>query len=66
MDIIDKKELLGRLGISYPTLLAMQKKGMPVIQFGAKTHRYNWEQVVNWLSSNADAVSYKGQENGKN
>jgi hypothetical protein len=48
-EVIDRPELMRRLGISEPTAILWGKKGkIPEMRFGANV-RYNWPSVVSAL-----------------
>jgi hypothetical protein len=52
-EVIDRTELMRRLGISEPTAILWGKKGkIPEMRFGANV-RYNWPSVVQALESQA-------------
>jgi hypothetical protein len=52
-EVIDRPELMRRLGISEPTAILWGKKGkIPEMRFGANV-RYNWPSVVSALEKDA-------------
>ena len=48
MDIINRTEVMNRIGVASPTLYRMERDGLPVIRTG-KVVRYDWDEVVAWL-----------------
>jgi predicted DNA-binding transcriptional regulator AlpA len=49
-EIIDRRELQRRLGISEPTVISMvKKKKIPQINLGSSV-RYNWNKVLDSLN----------------
>jgi predicted DNA-binding transcriptional regulator AlpA len=52
-EIIDRPELMKRLGISEPTVILWGKKGkIPEMRFGSNV-RYNWPSVVSALEKDS-------------
>lgn len=60
-EIIDRKELRVRLGITEPTIIRWEKKGkIPSFRIGSNV-RYNWQTVINALEEKTKGgVNYHG------
>jgi phage terminase Nu1 subunit (DNA packaging protein) len=52
--ILKRKELAKYLRIDYRKIVQYEKEGMPVINLGEKTKRYNLDKVLDWFDEMND------------
>lgn len=48
-ELMTKKQLMKKLGVSRATIQLWQRKGLPFVQFNNKRNGYNLKEVSDWL-----------------
>lgn len=60
MTLLTREEILDLFQCSISTLYKMRLDGMPVKRFSRRRIRYNYEEIMQWLSKRQDELSLPG------